>query len=174
MIEQEGTYPLPEAQLDRFLMHVRVSYPDVSAEQAILRLTRDEAHMSHVKAADVNELTQEALFAARDEILDIHMTEELERYLIELVMATREPEKYHTELERWIEYGASPRATMALDRCARAHAWLNERDFVSPDDIQAVAHPVLRHRILLSYEAEADGVNTDEVIDRIIQLVAVP
>ena len=173
-IEQEGTYPLPEAQLDRFLMHVRVTYPDVSAEQAILRLTRDEAHMSHVKAEDVSELTQEALFAARDEILDIHMTEELERYLIELVMATREPEKYHTELERWIEYGASPRATMALDRCARAHAWLNERDFVSPDDIQAVAHPVLRHRILLSYEAEADGVNTDEVIDRIIQLVAVP
>jgi MoxR-like ATPase len=173
-IEQEGTYPLPEAQLDRFLMHVRVSYPDVSAEHAILQLTRNEAHQNHDKGIVVDQLTQEALFSARDEVLDIHMADDLERYLIELVMASRQPEKYHSELERWIEYGASPRATMALDRCARAHAWLNEKDFVSPEDIQAVAHAVLRHRILLSYEAEADGVSTDQVIDRIIQLVAVP
>ncbi len=173
-IEQEGTYPLPEAQLDRFLMHVRVTYPDVTAEQDILRLTRQEAHQTDEKNQHVDELTQAALFNARDEILDIHMAEELERYLIELVMASREPVRYHSELERWIEYGASPRATMALDRCARANAWLSDRDFVTPDDIQSVAHATLRHRILLSYEAEADGIDTDMVIDRIIELVAVP
>jgi len=173
-IEQEGTYPLPEAQLDRFLMHVRVTYPDVTAEQEILKLTRREAHQIDEQNDTVDELTQQSLFIARDEVLDIHMAEELERYLIELVMASREPERYHKELARWIEYGASPRATMALDRCARANAWLDERDFVTPDDIQSVAHATLRHRILLSYEAEADGINTDTVIDRIIALVAVP
>ncbi|MCP4411730.1 MAG: AAA domain-containing protein [Gammaproteobacteria bacterium] len=173
-IEQEGTYPLPEAQLDRFLMHVRVTYPDVSSEKEILKLTRQEAHQIDEQSDTVDELTQQSLFVARDEVLDIHMTEELERYLIELVMASREPERYHTELARWIEYGASPRATMALDRCARANAWLDERDFVTPDDIQTVAHATLRHRILLSYEAEADGIDTDIVIDRIISLVAVP
>ncbi len=173
-IEQEGTYPLPEAQLDRFLMHVRVTYPDVSAEQEILKLTRQEAHQIDEQSETVDELTQQSLFVARDEVLDIHMAEELERYLIELVMASREPDRYHKELARWIEYGASPRATMALDRCARANAWLDERDFVTPDDIQTVAHATLRHRILLSYEAEADGIDTDTVIDRIISLVAVP
>jgi len=173
-IEQEGTYPLPEAQLDRFLMHVRVTYPDVSAEQEILKLTRQEAHQVDENTDTVDELTQQSLFIARDEVLDIHMAEELERYLIELVMASREPERYHQELARWIEYGASPRATMALDRCARANAWLDDRDFVTPDDIQSVAHATLRHRILLSYEAEADGIDTDTVIDRIIALVAVP
>ncbi len=173
-IEQEGTYPLPEAQLDRFLMHVRVTYPDVSSEQEILKLTRQEAHQIDEQSDTVDELPQQSLFVARDEVLDIHMAEELERYLIELVMASREPERYHKELARWIEYGASPRATMALDRCARAKAWLDERDFVTPDDIQTVAHATLRHRILLSYEAEADGIDTDTVIDRIISLVAVP
>jgi len=173
-IEQEGTYPLPEAQLDRFLMHVRVTYPDAQAEQDILRLTRNEAHQTQTSVDQVDELSQKALFAARDEVLDIHMAEELERYLIELVMASREPKRYHANLERWIEFGASPRATMAIDRCARANAWLDERDFVTPDDIQAVAHATLRHRILLTYEAEADGVDTDQVIDQLISLVAVP
>ncbi len=173
-IEQEGTYPLPEAQLDRFLMHVRVTYPDVIAEQEILKLTRKEAHQVDDSAETIEELTQVSLFSARDEVLDIHMAEELERYLIEIVMASREPQRYHSELERWIDYGASPRATMALDRCARANAWLSDRDFVTPDDIQSVAHATLRHRILLSYEAEADGIDTDMVIDRIIELVAVP
>jgi MoxR-like ATPase len=173
-IEQEGTYPLPEAQLDRFLMHVRVDYPDTESELNILKLTRKEAHFDAEVTAPDTELKQTELFAARDAVLDIHMSPELERYLVEYVIASRKPASYDPELERWIEYGASPRATMALDRCARAHAWLADKDYVSPDDIQAVAHGVLRHRILLSYEAEADGVNTDQVIDRLIELVAVP
>ncbi len=173
-IEQEGTYPLPEAQLDRFLMHVRVDYPDTESELKILQLTRKEAHLNAEAVAPESELTQADLFAARDAVLDIHMTEALERYLVEFIMASRNPEKYDPELDRWIEYGASPRASMALDRCARAHAWLAGKDYVSPDDIQAVAHSVLRHRILLSYEAEADGVNTDQVIDKLIELIAVP
>jgi len=173
-IEQEGTYPLPEAQLDRFLMHVRVNYPDSESEHEILRLTRKEAHHDAQAVAPEEELKQDALFEARDAVLDIHMSPELERYLVEIVIASRTPEKYHKDLERWIEYGASPRATMALDRCARAQAWLADKDYVSPDDIQAVAHAVLRHRILLSYEAEADGVDTDQVIDRLLELVAVP
>ena len=173
-IEQEGTYPLPEAQLDRFLMHVRVDYPDTDAELSILKLTRKEAHVNAEVVAPDSELKQADLFAARDAVLDIHMSEELERYLVEYVMASRHPEKYDQELARWIEYGASPRASMALDRCARAHAWLADKDYVSPDDIQAVAHSVLRHRILLSYEAEADGVDTDQVIDRLIELIAIP
>ena len=173
-IEQEGTYPLPEAQLDRFLMHVRVDYPDTEAELQILKLTRSEAHVNAEAVAPESELTQADLFAARDAVLDIHMTEELERYLVEFIMASRNPEKYDSELARWIEYGASPRASIALDRCARAHAWLADKDYVSPDDIQAVAHSVLRHRILLSYEAEADGVDTDQVIDKLIELIAVP
>ena len=173
-IEQEGTDPLPEAQLDRFLMHVRVDYPDTESELKILQLTRKEAHLNAEAVAPESELTQVDLFAARDAVLDIHMTEALERYLVEFIMASRNPEKYDPELDRWIEYGASPRASMALDRCARAHAWLAGKDYVSPDDIQAVAHSVLRHRILLSYEAEADGVNTDQVIDKLIELIAVP
>ena len=173
-IEQEGTYPLPEAQLDRFLMHVRVDYPDTESELKILQLTRKEAHLNAEAVAPESELTQADLFAARDAVLDIHMTEALERYLVEFIMASRNPQKYDPELDRWIEYGASPRASMALDRCARAHAWLAGKDYVSPDDIQAVAHSVLRHRILLSYEAEADGVNTDQVIDKLIELIAVP
>jgi len=173
-IEQEGTYPLPEAQLDRFLMHVRVDYPDAEAEQQILHLTRKEAHHGADAVAPDTELKQASLFEARDAVLDIHMSPELERYLIEIVIATRNPAKYHADLERWIEYGASPRATMALDRCARAHAWLADKDYVSPSDLQAVAHAVLRHRVLLSYEAEADGIDTDQVIDRLLELVAVP
>ena len=173
-IEQEGTYPLPEAQLDRFLMHVRVDYPDTEAELQILKLTRSEAHLNAEAVAPEAELTQADLFTARDAVLDIHMTEECERYLVEFIMASRHPEKYDAELARWIEYGASPRASIALDRCARAHAWLADKDYVSPDDIQAVAHSVLRHRILLSYEAEADGVDTDQVIDKLIELIAVP
>lgn len=173
-IEQEGTYPLPEAQLDRFLMHVRVDYPNTDAELDILKMTRKEAHFQAEVAAPDTELKQEDLFKARDAVLDIHMSPELERYLVEFVMASRNPAKYDPELERWIEYGASPRATISLDRCARAHAWLADKDYVSPDNIQAVAHSVLRHRILLSYEAEADGVDTDQVIDKLIELIAVP
>ena len=171
-IEQEGTYPLPEAQLDRFLMHLDIAYPGANVEKDILRLTRNEA-LHHEAPKPVN-LTQNDIFAARQAVLEIHLAESLEEYLVQLIIATREPVHYAVELEKWIEFGASPRATIALDRCARAHAWLQGRDFVGPDDIQAVFHNVLRHRILLSYEAEAEGVTANDVLDKILSLVPVP
>ncbi len=171
-LEQEGTYPLPEAQLDRFLMHLEIDYPGAQTELEILRLTRDEA-MHKVPVAPPK-LTQSDIFAARQQVLGIHLDESLERYLVELIIATRQPEKYHADLGNWIEFGASPRATIALDKCARAHAWLMGRDFVGPDNIQAVFHNVLRHRVLLSYEAEAEGVSRNQVLDKILHLVPVP
>jgi len=170
-IEQEGTYPLPEAQLDRFLMQVNVGYPDRAAELAILRLARQEAG-AEVTAPPAR-LSQATLCAARSEVLGLHLAEAVERYMVELVLASREPGGYAPELARWIEYGASPRATIALERCARAHAWLNGQDYVSPDNVQAVAHDVLRHRLLLSFEAEAGGHNSDAVIQRLLQQVPV-
>lgn len=174
-IEQEGTYPLPEAQLDRFLMHVTIDYPDAAAEQEILHLNRAEAHRDYAKSADKPPLiAQTSLFAARDEVLDVGMTEHLETYLLQLVLATRKPAAYGTELESWLEYGASPRASIALDRCARAHAWLDGRDYVTPDDIQEIAFDVLRHRVILSYEAEAEGITPDRFISELLHRVAVP
>jgi len=171
-IEQEGTYPLPEAQLDRFLMHVKVDYPDAQVEKDILRLTRGEA--AKVSAQPVEPITQNDIFSIRQTILELHMSEDIEEYLVQLVLATRRAASYDENLARWIEFGASPRGTIALDRCARAHAWLNDRDYVSPQDVQEVIFNVLRHRILLSYEAEADGIDVDKVIDQILNLVAVP
>ncbi len=174
-IEQEGTYPLPEAQLDRFLMHVRIDYPDGESEREILRLARREATTEHEdKPAVEASIDQETIFAARKEVLSLHLAPALEEYLIQLVLATRQPDAYGEDLARWLQYGASPRATIALDRCARAHAWLEGRDFVSPEDIQNVAPDVLRHRLILDYEAEALGVDTDTVIDNLLQRVAVP
>jgi MoxR-like ATPase len=161
-IEQEGTYPLPEAQLDRFLLHVNVGYPTRESEAAILRLARNEAADTPVRQPQP--LSQEAVFAARQEVLQLHMADTVENYIVELVMATREPGRYSEQLERWIEYGASPRATIALDRCSRAHAWLKGSDFVSPDDVQAVLGDVMRHRLILSFEAEANGITPDHVI----------
>jgi len=173
-IEQEGTYPLPEAQLDRFLLHVRIDYPDYSTEKAILQLARGEARQGADTPPPPARLSQEILFEARDEVLDIHLAENLEEYLVQLVLATRNPGVYGEDLARWVEYGASPRASIALDRCARAHAWLAGRDFVSPEDIQSLAHDVLRHRVLLSYEAEAEGVTPDHLIETLITRIAVP
>lgn len=170
-IEQEGTYPLPEAQLDRFLMHVVIDYPDAAAEQQILRLARGEALQQ--PAADILKLAAEDIFSARKQALRLHMSEPVEQYIVQLIMATRQPAAYGDDLASWIEYGASPRGTIALDRCARAHAWLQGRDFVSPDDVQAVLHDVLRHRLLLSFEAEASGMNANKVINQLIQRVAV-
>lgn len=170
-IEQEGTYPLPEAQLDRFLLHVTVDYPDAEAEARILRLTRDEAQPQQQRQPDP--LSQQAIFSARQEILQLHMAAPVERYLVELVIATRQPGKYSSDLERWIEYGGSPRATIALDRCSRAHAWLRGSEFVSPDDVQAVIADILRHRLILSFEAEANGVSKDEVIGELVRNVPV-
>ena len=173
-IEQEGTYPLPEAQLDRFLMHVRIDYPAVDEERAILQLARGEARHNAPPVLTESQMDQQALFAARDQVLAMHMAESLEAYLLQIVLATRTPEIYSDTLASWIEYGASPRATIALDRCARAHAWLAGRDFVTPEDIQSLACDVLRHRVLLSYEAEAEGVTPDQFVEEILALVAVP
>lgn len=170
-IEQEGTYPLPEAQLDRFLMHVRIGYPESSVERQILHLTRNEALHGEAKAE--HKVSQQAIFTARAEIMQLYMADVVEEYLVQLIMATRQPENYDAQLADWISYGASPRATIALDRCARAHAWLNERDFVSPEDVQAVLFDILRHRLILSFEAEAEGVTPDQVIQRILEDVAV-
>jgi len=170
-IEQEGTYPLPEAQLDRFLLHVNVDYPDAAAETEILRLTRAEA--SHTTAPPPEPLRQDTILAARQAVLAMHMATPVEQYIVQLVLATRDAKLYSEQLGSWIEYGGSPRATIALDRCARAHAWLNGQDFVSPDDVQAVAADVLRHRLLLSFEAEANGVTPDQVIKELLALVPV-
>jgi len=170
-IEQEGTYPLPEAQLDRFLMHVRIGYPDIESEQTILRLARKEQNQSQDHKEGLMELSQETIFEARKEISQIHMSEAVENYIVHLTMATRQPEKYGDDLERWIGYGASPRATIALDRCSRAYAWLQQKDFVSPDDVRAVLHDVYRHRILITFEAEAEGITTDHVINELIHRV---
>ena len=171
-IEQEGTYPLPEAQLDRFLMHVQIGYPDVSAEKTILALARGEASNTETENR-IKTVSKETIMGARQEILNIHMAESVEEYLVQIILATREPKKYGDDIADWLEYGASPRATIAIDRCSRAHAWLHGRDFVSPDDIQAVAHDCLRHRLILSYEAEADGRKTDDVITELLNLIPV-
>ncbi|MDD5215841.1 MAG: MoxR family ATPase [Methylococcales bacterium] len=174
-IEQEGTYPLPEAQLDRFLLQVKVDYPNVEHEKTILRLVRAEARQAAKSLKKTFEkITQATLFEARNEVLDLHMSEPLEDYLLQIILATRKPQAYGDDLASWLQYGASPRATISLDRCARAKAWLAGRDFVSPDDIQEMAFDVLRHRVILSYEAEAQGMTTDEVIKELIARIPVP
>jgi len=170
-IEQEGTYPLPEAQLDRFLMHVVIDYPSAEAEKAILQLARNEYRLGQAEV-DIR-LSPEQVFAARSEVADIHMAEPVEQYLLALILATRDASDLDPELARWTAFGASPRGTIALDRCARAHAWLDGRDFVTPDDVRAVAFDVLRHRILLTFEAEAEGMTPDTVIQRLIDRVPV-
>jgi len=171
-IEQEGTYPLPEAQLDRFLLHVEVGYPDAEAERNILKLVRNEA--AHTDIAVPAKLTQQHIMAARREVLALHMSDNIENYIVQLIIATRSPEQFDKTLGGMIEYGASPRGTIALDRCARAHAWLRGRDFVSPDDVHAVLHDTLRHRLLLTFEAEADGITRNQVLDKLLQAVPVP
>jgi MoxR-like ATPase len=165
---------LPEAQLDRFLMHVQIGYPDAAAEHGILALARRQARVDSEDADDATEpVGQAEIFAAQQEILDLYMAEPVEEYLVQLVLATRDPAPYESRLTRLINYGGSPRATIALDRCARAHAWLAGRDYVSPQDVQAVIHDVLRHRVLLSFEAEAEGLNTDDFIRELVLLVPV-
>lgn len=172
-IEQEGTYPLPEAQLDRFLMHVTIDYPSAEAEHQILRLVRQEAHGS-AKEAPPAKISQDTLFECRKQVLDIHMSEEIESYIVQLVMATRIPEGYDADFANLFEYGASPRGTIALDRCARSLAWLNGRDYVTPTDVQMIAHDTLRHRFGVSFEAEAKGLTAQHVIDELLNRVAVP
>ncbi|MGF1702183.1 MoxR family ATPase [Photobacterium makurazakiensis] len=169
-IEQEGTYPLPEAQLDRFLLQLNVEYPNAESELEILRLNRGEA--LGLEKPQAVQISQQDIFSARRETLNIHMAEDVEQYIIRLTMATREPTRYSDELANWLQMGVSPRATLALDRCARAHAWLDGRDYVIPEDIQQMAYPVLRHRLLLSYEAQAEGISADAIIEKLIAQVA--
>ncbi len=174
-LEQEGTYPLPEAQLDRFLMHVTITYPEHAHEREILALARLEALQSiHATPAIAAVLPQAQVFAARRDVLAVHLSEVLEQYLLALVFATRDAAPYGADIASWVRYGASPRATIALDRCARAHAWLAGRDYVNPGDIHAIAPDVLRHRIILNYDAVAAGVTPDQFINALLNRVPVP
>ncbi len=169
-VEQEGTYPLPEAQMDRFLMKVVIDYPDDEAEKQILRLVREESKGIVVPNKPIS---QEVVFNARNEIKEIEVSEAAEKYMVDLISATRTPEKYSEQLDKWIDFGASPRGTIALDKSSRAMAWLNGRTYVEPDDIRSVVHEVLRHRLILSYEANAERIGPDQVIDELLKVVAV-
>ena len=174
-LEQEGTYPLPEAQLDRFVLHINIGYPDHAAEKRILHLAREEAAAPPTNAGRVSPVLDQAqIFSARREILDMYMSEDVENYLMEIVFATRTPQVYDDDLASWLAYGGSPRATLAIDRTARAHAWLRGEDYVSPADIQDVVNDVLRHRIILNYEAAADGITPDRFVDELVSRIAVP
>ncbi len=169
-IEQEGTYPLPEAQLDRFMLYVKIDYPNQDAEAQILALNRQ----GYVATDNKPALTQDIIFAAQKQIRDIYLSPAIEEYIIQLILATRHPQKYDQDLAKWIRFGASPRGTIALEWTARAHAWLDGRDYITPHDIHVLIHEVLRHRILLTFEAEVDGISSDQVIDKILNLVPIP
>jgi len=174
-IEQEGTYPLPEAQLDRFLLQVKVDYPNAAHEKSILRLVREEAKQGgQTIKKTFKPIEQATVFAARNAVLNLHLSDALEDYLLQIILATRNPKAYGEDLASWLQYGASPRASIALDRCSRAKAWLAQRDYVAPEDIQEMAFDVLRHRLILSYEAEAEGMTTDDVIKILLERIAVP
>ena len=171
-IEQEGTYPLPEAQMDRFLMHVYVDYPDEESEARIIRLVRGE------EGGTANDslpgpVAQQIVFDAREEINRVAVSETMEKYIVDLIFATRYPDRYNEQLATWVHVGASPRGGIGLDKCARVNAWLEGRNHVLPDDVRAIAHNVLRHRLKLSYDAQADGISANDVIDEVIKLVAV-
>lgn len=169
-VEQEGTYPLPEAQMDRFIMHVMIDYPDAASELQIIRLNRNE---QSIKKEENGKLSPEIVFEARKEIAKVTIAENMERYIVDIISATRYPEKYSEELSTWIDFGASPRGSIAIDRCARVHAWMEGRAYVTPDDIRAVVFDCLRHRLILSYEAEVSNVNADQVLKEILKNVVV-
>lgn len=180
-IEQEGTYNLPEAQLDRFLMYIKIDQPGADVERRILKLVRGEQLGTKEQdpawkefAQTVGKLEIEDVLRARKDVLSMHMSEPLEEYLVQLIVATRHPEKYDAALKDSILFGVSPRATIALDKCAKINAWLDGRDFVTPEDIHAVAYDVLRHRIILSFEAQAEGITTDDVITSLLKTVPLP
>ncbi len=181
-IEHEGTYNLPEAQLDRFLMYIKINQPDAESEKKILNLVRgevgacgdnDDCWLNHHTTID-SQITAEEVLAAGQLALKVHMSEQIEEYLVQLIMATRNPQKYDAKLAGQVLFGASPRATIALDRCAKINAWLDDRDFVTPEDIHAVVYDILRHRIILSFEAQAEGYTTDDVIASLLKMVPLP
>ncbi len=170
-IEQEGTYPLPEAQMDRFLMKIDIPYPEDEAELQIIQLVRSE---EKPQKEEMQLIAQQSIFDARLSIMDLFVDEAIDKYIVAIVMATRSPSRYSdSPLAQWLSVGSSPRASIALDKAARAHAWLQQKDYVDPDDVRAVAHSILRHRLILSYDALADGINADQVIDEIIKQVAI-
>ncbi|MGL1957179.1 MAG: MoxR family ATPase [Colwellia sp.] len=170
-VEQEGTYPLPEAQMDRFIMKINLEYPDDAAEAQIIKLVRSEELV--VKQDNVK-VDPKHIFTARDEIHHIHMEDSIIDYMVAIVMATRKPERYpDSPLQQWISVGSSPRASISLDKAARAHAWLKGKTFVDPDDVRSIVHAVLRHRLVLSYDAMADDISADHVIDEILKQVVV-
>jgi MoxR-like ATPase len=178
-VEQEGTYPLPEAQMDRFLMHVNIEYPPVEDEVLIIDLVRREESAANAERnsqppQEQQRISQDAIFSAREEIAKVQVSAPLQRYMADLVYATRTPEKYSEDLARWIDVGGSPRASLALDKCSRTHAWLNQRDYVDPEDIRSIVHDCLRHRLMLSYEAQGEGVRADQVIDALVEQIALP
>ena len=170
-VEQEGTYPLPEAQMDRFLMHVTIDYPDDDSELKIMRLNRQE--QIKTEEEETEKLSPQVIFDARNEISKVKISENMEKYIVDIISATRYPGKYNEEIKEWLDFGASPRGSIAIDRTCRTHAWMEGKDFVSPDNIRAVVHDCLRHRLLLSYEANAEGITPDQIIDEILKLVAV-
>ncbi len=172
-VEQEGTYPLPEAQMDRFLMHVYIDYPSEESEQQVMRLVRAEK-ANKADSETKGKLSQELIFKAREEIHAVTLSDTIERYIVDLVFATRYPERYDEKLASYIEIGCSPRGTLGLDQCARTYAWLQGAEHVTPEDVRAVIHDVFRHRITLSYEAQADGKNTNDIIDMILTQVMLP
>ncbi len=173
-IEQEGTYPLPEAQMDRFLMHVRINYPSDADEIKVLQLVRNEtASGGAVQAEAPAKIREDAIFQARAEIEQVSVKSFVETYIVSLVAASRRPAQFGDKLKGWVALGASPRGSLGLDRCSRVYAWLQGRDYVTPEDVQAIAHDCLRHRIALTYEATAEGVTADDVVDEIIKQVAV-
>ena len=180
-IEHEGTYNLPEAQLDRFLMYIKIDQPEAVTERKILQLVRNEENSTQTAADSVAQfkakfgsIKAEDIFAARQEAYKIHCSDSVEEYLIQLIMATRHPEKYDESLKNTIAFGASPRATIALDKCAKINAWLAGRDFVTPEDVHAVVYDVLRHRIILSFETQASGLSADDIITRLLKIVPLP
>ena len=180
-IEDEGTYNLPEAQLDRFLMYIKIDQPEAATERKILQLVRNEENSTQTAADSVAQfkakfgsIKAEDVFAASQEAYKIHCSDSVEEYLIQLIMATRHPEKYDESLKNTIAFGASPRATIALDKCAKINAWLAGRDFVTPEDVHAVVYDVLRHRIILSFEAQASGLSADDIITRLLKIVPLP
>lgn len=176
-IEQEGTYPLPEAQMDRFLMHVMVNYATPEDEVKIVQLVREEENKEVGNSSGdekrPDKVSQDVIFGARSEIRKYEVSAAVDKYIVDLIFATREPAKYSQDLAKWIHVGASPRGGIALDKASRALAWMRNRDFVSPDDVREVARDCLRHRIKLSFEALADGVSSDDVIDELLKQVAV-
>lgn len=173
-IEHEGTYNLPEAQLDRFLLYIKIDQPDAANERKILKLVRNEDKHQTISTQDFEKLTVEEVLEARKQVLEVYTSEAVEEYLVQLIMATRHPEKYENSLQGMVRFGASPRATIALDKCSKINAWLEGRNFVTPEDIHAVIYDVLRHRIVLSFEAQAEGITTDDVIASLLKAVPLP